>query len=152
MDSVTAGEVRARSLADCEEHWNALGRPLTKAEKRWREHEREWRTSLATDGLLPADSLVADIRSGAKERRDKRSMRNLLRDRAKLAKWKVAPARVHAPERLEIAAPATRKRERRATTRRSALPRGSPDDPHELAVIPPSAFRAELQHALGERA
>lgn len=151
-----AGEVLARSLTAWAAYWNAQG-TLTRAQKRWREHERKWRTNLAAQGLLPADWLVADIRCGAKERRDKRSMQSLLRDRAKLAKWKregysldaehrlVAPLRVRAPERRETAG---RPRERRPASRRAA-PSRDPDEPHQLDVIPPSAFRAELQRALG---
>jgi hypothetical protein len=57
-------------------------------------------------------------------------------------------ARVHVPEPREPVAPATRSRERRG--RRATAPtRGSPDDPHHLAVIPLSAFHAELERALG---
>jgi hypothetical protein len=44
--------------------------------------------------------------------------------------------------------PRERPRERRAR-RSSKSSRGSPDDPHELEVIPVSAFRAELRRALG---
>ena len=136
-DAVDPGKVLAWSLADCQAYWLALG-TLTAAQKRWREHEREWRTNLAAQGLLPAEWLVADIRSGAKERRDRQSMQNLLRDRARLASLKqagysfdaehrlVAPAltRIHVP----ALRPGERPRERRSSTRSSGRPsRGDPD-------------------------
>jgi hypothetical protein len=84
---VEPGEVLARSLAHWRAYWHGQG-SLTKAQERWREHEFEWRTNLAAEGLLLADSLAADIRSGAKERRDEQNMQNLLRDRARLARLK----------------------------------------------------------------
>jgi hypothetical protein len=84
---VEPGEVLARSLADGAAYWDSQG-TLTKAQERWREDECEWRTKLAAEGLLLADSLAADIRSGAKERRDKRSIQDMLRDRARLARLK----------------------------------------------------------------
>jgi hypothetical protein len=120
--------VLARSLADCEAYWNAQGR-LSAAQERWREHERQWRTNLGTWGLLPAERLVADIRSGEKERRDQQNMRNLQRSKARLAQWKregytfdeehrlVAPAlaRIDGAEPRE---PETRPQERSRTASR----------------------------------
>ena len=44
--------------------------------------------------------------------------------------------------------PSTRPRERRARNR-SAPSRGSPDDPHQLEVIPLARFRRELERAPG---
>lgn len=158
---VTAQAVLARSLVDCEAYWNALG-TLTKAEERRREHECEVRTICAAQGCdvpAPDDPMIADIRSGKKERRDKRSMQALLRDQAKLAKWKregysfdaehrlVTPPRIHAPERRETG-------EKRPATRRRTGARASPEEPSPesdppLRVIPPSAFRAEVSRLLG---
>lgn len=162
-DAVDPGKVVARSLADCEAYWNAQG-TLTAAQKRWHEHEREWRTNLAAQGLLPAEWLVADIRSGAKERRDRQSMQNLLRDRARLASLKqagysfdedhrlVAPAltRIHAPARRENVNAARPREGRPATRQRARTP--TSDDPSpspDLEVRSYARFRRDLRHALG---
>lgn len=60
--------------------------------------------------------------------------------------------RVRALPRLRkpvIHAPPRASRERRPRRRASTSSRGSPDEPHELSVIPPSAFRAEVARLLG---
>jgi hypothetical protein len=123
---------------------------------------------LAAQGLLPADWLVADIRSGAKESRDRQSRRNMLRNLAKLAHWKregysfdaerrlvaPAPARIHVAPQRDY--PGNRPRERRpATRRRARAPTGddpSPESDPPLRVISHATFARVLRHALGEQA
>ena len=52
MRPVTADEVLARSLADWSAYWDKLG-PLSAAQVRWREAEREFRAERAAVGFLP---------------------------------------------------------------------------------------------------
>jgi hypothetical protein len=83
-----AAGVLARSLAEHEAYWNALG-TLSRAQLRWRDFERKLRINLAARGLPPPESgdpIIEEIRSGQWERRQRRNMEALLRDRAKLAK------------------------------------------------------------------
>jgi hypothetical protein len=149
---VDAGEVLACSLADCEEYWNAQG-TLTAAQKRRREFERELRTNCAAQGCgVPAanDPIIAQIRSGEWERRQKRIGRQMRRDQAKLAQWKregysfdaehrlVAPPRTELPEGREpIASPGEQGRRARRAPRWS---RGSSDDP-DLPPPPVKTWR-----------
>jgi hypothetical protein len=60
---------------------------LTAGERRSR-FEAELRAALAARGEQPAEWLITEIRSGVWERRQRRNMRNLLLNRAKLAQWK----------------------------------------------------------------
>jgi hypothetical protein len=163
---VADGEVLALSLADCEAYWNAQGKQLRAAQERWRAHEREWRANLAAQGLLPAEWLVADIRSGAKERRDQRNMQALLHDRARLARLKrdgysfdanhrlVAPAlaRVHTPERRESEARPRGRRARRSGSSRKS-PSSEPDEPADLERLRPltAVGRAYLRAEVDRR-
>jgi hypothetical protein len=142
-------DVAAASLAECDACWNALG-TLTKAQRRWRERERELRINVAAQGgQVPeaGDPIIEEIRSGRWEKRQRKNMRNLRRDRAKLAMWKregysfdaehrlVASPEIHAPARRESA---TRPREHRSRSRTRPA-RGSSDDP-DLEEPPPAAF------------
>ena len=140
-----------QSLADWSAQWDAQER-RSAAQKRWREHEREWRINLAAQGLLPADRLVADIRSGAKERRDRQNTvepaahpgtagepqagRLQLRRRASA----VAPAltRIDAPSPGRTHARPRERRARRACLhRRAPLPATLKTEPGpQLRVIP----------------
>jgi hypothetical protein len=121
-------------------------------QKRWRKFERELRTNCASQGCgVPAadDPIIAEIRSGAWEKRQQRNMQNMLRDRAKLAQWKregysfdvehrlVAPPLTRVPERREpVASPGEQGRRAR---RSSAPSRGSSDDPD--LEPPPETWR-----------
>ena len=138
---------------------------LSPAFRRRYEIERGVRFGLKGDE--PALWVLRDIRSGEWERRTKRNMRNLLRDKAKLARWKRdgywfdAERRLRAPVHVENAprrsATTSRARPqgRRATARAAAasgddgpLPPAD-DEPPGLAVTPIAVFRRELLHRLG---
>jgi hypothetical protein len=149
-----ANDVRARSLADWAAYWNAQG-PLNAGQRRWRYFERELRINCAAKGCeVPdaGDRSIAEIRCGKWEQRQRESMHNLSRDRARLARWKregysfdeehrlVAPAlsRSKAPERRENAA---RPRERRPATRRRTTSRAGPDEPSPESDPPIKVWR-----------
>jgi hypothetical protein len=156
------GGALARSLAECEAYWRGV--PFFAERRRRYETERKYRLECAERGYEPTpdDWVITDIRSGEWERRRKRSMQNLLHDRARLTRLKregysfdaehrlVAPAltRIEVPEPRESGA---RPRERRAATPRSGsrASRSDPDEPGDLEVIPPTRFRSELWRALG---
>jgi hypothetical protein len=157
---VEPGDVLARSHADCEAYWDALG-PLTTAQKRWRMSERVMRVELALAGDLPADWLIPMIRSGKWEKRQQRNMQNLLRDRARLAMWKREgysfdeEHRLVAPARREPVARPRERRARRRTTARRTRAGASRDGPGEsdldppLEVLPLSRFRRDVDAWLG---
>jgi hypothetical protein len=141
MPLEVVGDLLPRSLAACEAYWHAQGL-LTAAQRRRRKLERNYRRGCAARSYLPDDSdwVIQEMRSGEWERRTRRNMRGLLRDRAKLTLWKrdeehrlVAPAlaRIHvAPRRANP--------ERRPAARRSARaptsddPSPEPDPPVEV--------------------
>jgi DNA-directed RNA polymerase subunit RPC12/RpoP len=77
----------AECVAEHADYWSALG-TLTRAQKRWSAFELELRKNMAAKGEKPVEGLVGEIRSGRWEQRQQRNMRNLLRDRARLAMWK----------------------------------------------------------------
>jgi hypothetical protein len=132
----------AESLAEHAAYWNSLG-ALTPAQKRWKAHELAWRKNLAAAAqtraeAMPATWLIASIRSGEKERRDQRSMQNLLRDRARLAQWRRegysfdSEHRLVAPQRPTGGRPRHEGRESRPSRRRSgtrASPSGDEGEP-----------------------
>jgi hypothetical protein len=145
---VAAGEVLAQSLADCEAFWDAL-KPLSPAQERLREFERELRTNCAAAGCgVPAadDSIIAEIRSGAWERRQKRIGRDMSRDRAKMTQWKREgytfdeDRRLVAPALTRIAPSRGTSRENRPQGRRVARSgSNSRDGPSDESDLPPVA-------------
>jgi hypothetical protein len=158
--------ILAQSLTEHVADWDALQADqdgeLSTAQKRWKEHELEWRMNLAKQGQMPAVWLIADIRSGKKEQRDRANMENFLRNQAKLAKWRregysfdaehrlVAPQapRIHIPRRLEDRVP--RGRRGHGPRRTPARPSDDPDEPEvepALRVISPEAFASLLDEA-----
>jgi hypothetical protein len=152
---VAAGEVLAQSLADHAAYWDVLG-PLTPAQRRWRDFERELRTNMAAQGRqVPAanDPIIAEIRSGAWESRQRRNMQNLLRNRARLAQWKRegysfdAEHRLVAPALTRIRKPVVRAperpREQKARTRSTSSSRDGPSEPSDEPplVVPLRGFR-----------
>ena len=137
---------------------------LSRVMRRRYELERKYRLECAERGYEPTpdDWVVAEMRSGEWERRTSRNMQNLLRDRAKLAKWKregywfdeerrlqPPPAIVPVAAHHENVARPRERRARRASSS-SAGSSGSSDSESEppLRVIPRSAFRAELEAGL----
>jgi hypothetical protein len=160
-DAVEPGEVLVRSLAEHAAYWDAQG-TLTKAQRRWSTFERELRTNLAAKGRLPNPKIIAMVRSGEWERRQRQNMRNLLHNQARLARLKRegysfdAEHRLVAPAVTRIHAPARRvNRERRPAGRsRARAPSGddpSPESDPPLRVIPYATFRRVLRRALGEQ-
>lgn len=126
-----AGEFLAESRKECAAYWDQLG-PLTAAQKRRKAHELAWRKNLAAAGAMPTPELIADIRSGEKDRRDHQSMQNLLRSRARLAQWRRdgysfdAEHRLVAPQRPNSNGPRpTRPRESRSRRSETRSPAGS---------------------------
>jgi hypothetical protein len=160
---LTPEGILTESLAEHATYWNAVkaaqGGRLTAAQERWKQHELEWRVNLARKEQKPADWLVADIRCGNKERRDRANMEELQRSRARLAMWRregysfdaehrlVAPQapRIHMPRRFEDRAP----RGRRPGSRvRARAPGREPDEPEPaLTVVPLAQFLADLEAA-----
>jgi hypothetical protein len=147
------GEVLARSLAEHEAYWNALG-TLTPAQRRWSKFERKLRIDLAAKGEKPPEWLIAEIRCGRWEQRQQESMRNLLHGKARLARLKhegysfdaehrlVAPAlsRICAPERRENEArPRGRRAQRSGTSSRDGpgLGEDSDEPPPDLSRLRP---------------
>lgn len=154
---VVAGEVLARSLADCEAYWDAQG-ALSVEQERWREDERELRTNLAGKGLLPNPSVIAKIRSGEAERSSIEARRNMLRNQARLASLKQAgysfdaEHRLVAPALTRIHTPARRVSCERRPAGRSRARAPSGDDPSpspDLEVRSYARFRRDVRRALG---
>jgi hypothetical protein len=131
---LAAGDVLARSLADWRMYWDWLGAPSA-AQRRWRDFERDLRISLAKEGQLPAQWLIAEIRCGKWEKRQRLIKRNMLRHQAKLATWKREGYTFDAEHRLVAPEPresGSRPRERRTRRRGGAVrtrPGASRDGP-----------------------
>jgi hypothetical protein len=77
----------ARSLAEWQAYWGSLEK-LTPAQNRRQKVELEYRLGLIKLGQLPLASQIDEIRSGVYERQKAESLRNMYRNRARLAMWK----------------------------------------------------------------
>lgn len=112
------------------------------------EAERELRAGCTTRGEEPNPRIIEMMRSGEWERRARRNMQKLLRDRARLIGLRHEGYTLDS-DALERRENTARPRERKAR-RASTSSRASPDDSDlPLDVIAPEAFRAAVERALG---
>jgi hypothetical protein len=147
-EPATAERVAVESLAEHAAYWSSLGE-LTPAQKRWSASELEWRKNMAAKGDKPVEWLIGEIRSGRRERQQQRNMRNLLRDRARLAMWKREGYTFDAEHRL--VSPVARSftgrrgvsREQRPQTHRDGRSGGTSRDNPRLGDDEPSPRRPE---------
>jgi hypothetical protein len=124
-DELTSDERRGRVEAELEDYWGPA-ELLSAPQRRRRDTEHELRLSLAGRREEPAPWLIAEIRSGVWERRQRRNMRNF---RLSVARWNTwrREQRGAAPT---TTTPQTRARESRPrTARRSTSTASSRDDP-----------------------
>jgi hypothetical protein len=123
--TLTSEERRRRAEAELEDYWGPP-EPLSASQTRWRDMERELRLSLAASGEEPAEWLIAEMRSGAWERRQRRNMRNFRLSVARWNTWRREQRRAAPTTTM----PQTRARESRPRpARRSTSTASSRDDP-----------------------
>ena len=112
---------------------------LAPVQRRRYEFEKKLRLDLAAKGEEPADWLIEEIRSGEWARRQQRNSLNMVRNRARLARWKREgywfdlEHRLRAPlicahDSARRPATTSQQRPQRRTVARTA---GSRGDPHE---------------------
>jgi hypothetical protein len=145
----------ADTLAEHEAFWSVRG-PLTEAQERWCAFELELRRNMAANGETPAEWLIAEIRSGRWEARQRQNRENMIHHLARLARLRRegysfdAEHRLVAPSRPRNWRDGSRERRpagRRArVTRRARAPAREPDDPEPepLVAIPPARFWADV--------
>jgi hypothetical protein len=133
-DRVGMTDPLAKSVAACDAYWKPL-EPLTQKQERRKAIELQCRKGFVKIGETPTARVVEEIRSGEYERQVAESRKNLLKNRAKLLRWRREGYTFDAQHRL-VAPPQPPAVTSSATPRpREHRPAGSsqraraPDDP-----------------------